>query len=273
MYRCCVLVLVACGSTAGPVESTDNQAPPQAPGAVTHTASPPPAGWVEVQPTEASLRCANHANDEWELSLADGRVVATPQTNREPSRGPTVPFALPQGAAAPGRKSVVAVDDGFLVGTDAGEWGGSLLWASQDGKQMTELGTENVAMLIDLGGVVLSLEGLAHLSLDEGKARWIAKQGGVWKAVAAATLDGAPQAMTRVGDATYVLTTKGLTRLDKTRRATVVRPLTLFGLYPDSGVADAAGTLWFGMRHYVVQLVPTGDTFTPHWFELSPACT
>ncbi len=226
-----------------------------------------------MTPTDDSLRCANRANDEWELSLDGGRVVATLQADREPSRGPTVPFTLPQGAEAPGRKSVVAVDDGFLVGTDAGEWGGSLLWASKDGTQMKEIGDENVVMLIDLGAAVLSLEGLAHLSLDEGKARWIAKEDGTWKEVAAATLDGAPQATTRVGDATYVLTTKGLTRLDPTRTATVVTPLTLFALYPDSGVADGAGALWFGMRHYVVQLVPTGDTFTPRWFELSPACT
>ncbi len=74
----------------------------------------------------------------------------------------------------PGRR-VSAVEpfaDGWLVGTDSGEWGGALYYVREDQPpQRVELG--NVRALIPDEGGVRAFFGLAHLSSDEGEHRLI----------------------------------------------------------------------------------------------------
>ncbi|HEX7837136.1 MAG TPA: hypothetical protein VF469_06710 [Kofleriaceae bacterium] len=63
---------------------------------------------------------------------------------------------------------MLAVADGFLVGTDAGEWGGALQWFSKDGARHAQIADANVRSLVVLGAdEVLVLEGLNHLSLAD----------------------------------------------------------------------------------------------------------
>jgi hypothetical protein len=263
------LVAAGCllGATAGckgddrmtsPV--TNTVAPAAAP-------SPVPAGWVELQPSEERRRCANYSRDEWRIAIDGAAVRIEKAAVREPDSGPPLPFALPRLAEVRGRRHVLAAGDGFLVGFDAGEWGGSLYWFDKDGGRQRKLAGENVRGLVALGpDAALALEGLAHMSLDEGRVRWLERRGGAFQAAGETPLPASPQTHVAIpGGAVYVLTTKSLVRVTPDRRVTVVQPVSTYGLYPDSMAIDPGGALWIGMRQLVLRLAPARDRFTETW--------
>ena len=233
------------------------------------TPSPVPAGWVPIQPSEERRRCANYSRDEWRISIDGGAVSIAKASTREPNSGPKLPFALPPQPELRGRRHVLAAGDGFLVGFDAGEWGGALYWFGKDGAGQQKLASENVRGLVALGpDTALAIEGLAHLSMSEGRVRWLERRGGAgaFRAAAQTPLPDAPQAHVAVpGGAVYLLTTSSLVRVTPDRRVTVVQPVETYGLYPDSMAIDPGGALWIGMRQLVLRLLPARDRFTETW--------
>lgn len=225
-----------------------------------------PAGWVPIEPDGDRLRCANYALDEWRVSIDAGALVFTESKNHEPDTGPALPFTPQQQTVTRGRRHVLAVPDGFLVGFDAGEWGGSLFWFSPDGAQQVKLADENVHGLVPMGpDLVGSIEGLSHLSLSEGNVRWIERSAAGWRAGAPTALDAGPSTFVAARDAIYVLTTKSLVRVGKDRKAVTIQPVRTAQMYPDSMLIDAAGELWLGMRQFVVRMTPVGTRYKETW--------
>jgi hypothetical protein len=238
---------------------------------VTNTVQPAgnaiPAGWLTIQPTEERLRCANYSHDEWRIAIDHGAVQIAKATSREPDTGPSLPFALPKLQEPRGRRHVLPFGGGYLVGFDAGEWGGALYWFASDGSGQQKLGAENVRGLIALGPeAALSIEGLAHLGISEGALRWVERKGGALDATAVTKLPDAPEAFAQAGDDLYVLTTSSLVRIGRDRRVAVIQPVKTPGLYPDSMGIDASGALWVGMRQLVLRLTPERGRFSETWF-------
>ena len=224
-----------------------------------------PAGWVAITPDDERLRCANYAQDEWQVAIENGVVTFTESKQHEPDSGPALPFTPKQQPATRGRKHVLAVSDGFLVGFDAGEWGGALYWFSKDGTSATKLADQNVHGLVAMApDLVASIEGLSHLTMSEGNVRWI-EHVGSWRAGALTALDAGPSTFVAATDAIYVLTTHSLMRLGKDRKAVTIQPVQTAQMYPDSMAIDAAGELWIGMRQFVVRMAPNGDRFKQTW--------
>ena len=144
--------------------------------------------------------------------------------------------------------------------------GGSLFWFSADGKQKKELARENVRGFVAVSpDLVVALEGLAHLSLNEGRARWLAHDAKGWHQAQVDELDGAVQTFTQTPKAIYVATTKGITRVDGPKQNRVIVPTRSSMLYPDTMVANPQGRLFLGMRELVLRLVPKGDAFDEEW--------
>ncbi|MBI2378724.1 MAG: hypothetical protein HYV07_32315 [Deltaproteobacteria bacterium] len=227
-----------------------------------------PAGWVPIDPDGERLRCANYARDEWRVSIDAGALTFSESNNHEADTGPALPFTFtPKQQVTRGRRHVLAVSDGFLVGFDAGEWGGSLFWFSLDGAQKVKLGDENVHGLVPMGSdLVGAIEGLSHLGVSEGNVRWIERSAAGWHAEAPTALDAGPSTFVAASDAIYVLTTKSLVRVGKDRKAVTIQEVRTAQLYPDSMVIDAAGELWFGMRQFVVRMTPIGNRYKETWF-------
>jgi hypothetical protein len=264
-----ILLLAGCGKS-------EPAAPPTAMPISNRTPPPPdpglPAGWsIMLAPGARALACANRSDDEWRIAIDDTGVHITKAAEREPSDGPRLPFTLPKDAASPGRKHVLAVSDGFLVGTDAGEWGGALQWFSQDGTRHAQIADANVRGMVALGASeVVVLEGLNHLSLREGTARWVEHDHGVWRSVHTAKLDAGPSTLVAAADAVYTVTPASLTRIKRDRTVEIVQPIDTTSLYPDSMAVDATGQLWIGMRHYVMRLTPAGTRYTVAWLARGP---
>lgn len=227
-----------------------------------------PPGWVTIVPTDEQRQCANRADDEWEVAIdSHGSVVVTKATQREPDTGPALPFEPKGPPEFRGRRHTLAFGNGYLVGFDAGEWGGSLSWFAKDGSGQESLGKSNVHGLVALGPkLAVSLEGLAHLSINEGVVRWIDLGGGKSSATKTTPLPDEPEAFASAADGSvYVLTWTSLVKITSDRRVRVVQPLRTEALYAGSMAIDTSGVLWIGMRQFVVRLTPDGDRFRETW--------
>lgn len=228
--------------------------------------SPVPAGWVAIRPDAERLRCANHSRDEWRIEVDGGAVKIAKAAAPEPNTGPPLPFPLPKDPEMKGRRHVLAVGGGFLVGFDAGEWGGALYWFGKDGTGQRKLAGENVRGLVALGpDAAVAIEGLAHMGISEGRVRWLERRAGAFAAAGETPLPDAPQTHAVAGDTLHVLTTSSLVRIGRDRRVTVVQPVETPGLYPDSMAIDPGGALWIGMRQLVLRLAPEHGRFAETW--------
>jgi len=122
--------------------------------------------------------------------------------------------------------------------------------------------------MVQLGpDLAVSLEGLAHLSINEGAVRWIERSGKTFQAAKTTPLPDAPHTLAKAADGSiYVLTWSSLVKVTADRHVDVVQKIETDGLYANSMAIDGAGALWIGMRQFVLRLTPSGTRFTETWF-------
>lgn len=226
---------------------------------------PPPPHWVRAAvPTTNSetLRCANLSRHEWIIG-ANGDPAPAP-----PRAGDALPFKPDPKIGMRGAAHVRKVDEGLLVGFDAGEWGGALFFTAPDGGHPQKLADGNVVGFVDLGGEPVALTGLAHLGVSEGKVLHLARAGvGAWLVNATLDLGAAVQAFApETRDTALVLTTSGLYRVTACGDVSLVAPARYDVLYPGSMTVDGRGLVTIGMRHFVVRWIPQGNgAFREEW--------
>jgi hypothetical protein len=239
---------------------------------------PAPEGWVPYPSPSANdpaLTCANYSRREWRVTAAGESVKVSPDTwgnHQDP-----LPPEINSRSVAVGSKSerhVIRVEDGWLVGLNAGEFGGALWWFGSDGKSSKRLGDENVVGFAESSKGVLALAGLAHMDSDSGKVFRITDgESGNRKVEALADLGAAPRAFAvESQDSLLIVTTRGIVRV---RSSGAVEQLltTNYGLlYPNSMTVSPSGVVYIGMRHFITRLTPTGNGYKEEWF-VPASCT
>jgi hypothetical protein len=172
-----------------------------------------------------------------------------------------------------GRRTVMKAPDGWIVGFDAGEWGGGLYWFSPDGKEHYQitpphpvgwLDAENVRDILPDGNSYLVAQGLAHLSLDQGKVVRLTRQGkGRWIAKRVADLGSAPcLCLKDVEDSWIIFTNEAMVRLRPDGSLIQLGHFEFNGwLYPNSIARAGDGAIYVGMRHFVARVLPEGDHY------------
>ncbi len=217
-----------------------------------------PEGWRVVPPPDSGserLWCANRAPDEWAVSLeGDGSALRVRAVS-----GEATPDSL-------------AVDGGWLVGWDYGEFGGGIAFRSHSGRLDTLL-TENLHALILTRRGVRALVGLAHLSMDEGAVFALTRDtSGDWRASKVADLEGAPRAHVLLdGDTLLVLTTRRWLQVLPSDHVTTLALSELWWpLYANSVARDRAGNVFIGMRAAIARLSPRRGVFVEEWLVEEP---
>jgi hypothetical protein len=224
----------------------------------TRSDSPPP-GWVAYKnPTEDDLRCANYSRREWRVALNGEQL----QVTQDPP------------PAGKGQRHVIRVNDGWLTGEDAGEFGGGLWWSSADHRQEKKLSSENVIGFVASSKGVLALTGLSHMGADRGMVLRITDgPGSQRKVIELADLGWAPRAFTSESpDSVLVLTTDGLTRVKTSGAVEQLYRTRYHLLYPNSMTLSASGVIYIGMRHFITRLTPNGKSYDEEWF-VPAGCT
>jgi hypothetical protein len=262
---CCLLLLLLPGC---PSSAQQNQAP-----SGQRAALPVPAGW-SLYPKPASespdMLCGNYSKRSWFVSLEGGQLK-TESRSEDEYRKDALPFKISlkknQGDGIGGRRFAYQLNDGWLVGFNRGEFGGSLWWFSPDGEQHRKLANENVQYFVKLSEDILVLTGLAHLGLAEGKVLRVSKsESGDYKAQVLVDLDGEPYAFIQESQySLLIITTAGLRRVKASGSVERLAETDYGILYPTSMVLAENGVIYVGMRHYVTRLTPTQSGYQEEW--------
>lgn len=141
---------------------------------------------------------------DWRVFSKDETVMVEPLLR--PQRREQTPAKRSDFSGDP---LALKVDDGWLVGRNRGEFGGTLAWYSSDGKRSYLLSaTENVNGFIRAGGSLFVYEGLAHLSSNRGTIKCIKRNAaGTWGQEPFVTLHEDPRvALLDADDAMLVVT-------------------------------------------------------------------
>ena len=127
-----------------------------------------------------------------------------------------LPFKIEQ----PGLIDVIQVNDGYLVGFNRGEWGGSLYWYSKNGKKSIKIGgsvfSTSPIQFIKRDNQIYAITGLSHLSMSYGDIIKIEKKQNQWIVDDYIKLPDAPRAIQIDSkDNMLVFTSSGLYSINK----------------------------------------------------------
>src|SRR6185437_10770643 len=119
-----------------------------------------------------TLRKYNYSNTDWAVTLKNGSVFVSNYNERTQEDLSKLPIKVNptenEKKDIRGKVSFLKVNDGYLVGFYAGEWGGSLFWFSTDGKKHYKVSDDEIVQFITRSGKNYAIQGLAHLSMSEG---------------------------------------------------------------------------------------------------------
>ncbi len=227
-----------------------------------------PMGWEEAPSSKANpglWECAGYGGSVT-VSLEGGSVRVGKPLDEEPQQVP-LPEYLKLSKEMIGSRSLLRTADGWLVGFDAGEFGGGLWWFNNGGDENKKLLSENVHAIYQTSYGAFVLVGLAHLSLNDGQIYQFTETDEEVKVKHVADLGGSPEASTVDPDGRFVVATpKSVLAVDYGGK---VHELYRSGeglTYPTSVVVDANGDIFVGMRFFALRLVPTNnDDYRPQW--------
>ena len=227
-----------------------------------------PKGWIAAPSSKANpslWECAGYGGSQI-VSLEEGSLRIGKPPDEEPGQVP-LPQHLKLSKEMQGSRSLLRTADGWLVGFDAGEFGGGLWWFNNEGDKNQKLLSENVHAIYHTRDGVFVLVGLAHLSLNSGKIYQFTETAEEVGVTHVADFGGSPEASTVDSDGRFVVATpRSVVAVDY---AGNLRELYKSGedlTYPTSVVVNANGDIFVGMRFFVLRLIPgnSGD-YRPQW--------
>lgn len=227
--------------------------------------------WISVLPPKAGSDegySANWSNHEWQVYLDGGAVHAKPyDPNGRIGENPG--FEIPQSKATRGRECTIKVTDGWLIGFNAGEWGGSLWWFSGTGKESYKISDDQIRGYIKKDDVLFAIEGLAHSGISEGKVIKIIKNDktGKYESVIYSTLPEASDAVTLDNDGSMIIvTTASLIKIASDGKIEkLIEGVFWSGFYANSVVIDSQRNAYIGMRQGIAKLSLTEPTPKIEW--------
>lgn len=205
---------------------------------------------------QATLHEYNWSKNEWTVFIKDNQIFVI---NDGEKISDTLPFKIipkddNERYILEGRRSVIKVDDGYLVGFYRGEWGGNLFWFSNDGKKKYEISSHEIVQFVVRDNKIYAIEGLAHLLMSEGSIIQIQKKNGRWTTSEYVKLPSALDAIAIDEHNNFIIITSHiLLAIDATAKTrTLVEKGFWLGLYPTSLIIQN-GSAYIGMRKGVLK--------------------
>lgn len=227
-----------------------------------------PKGWAEAPSSKANpglWECAAYGGSVI-VSFEEGSVRIGKPPDKQAQQVP-LPKTLKLSKEMIGRRSLIRTADGWLIGFDAGEFGGGLWWFNNEGDESKELLSENVHAIYRNSHGVFVLVGLAHLSLNSGKIYQFTETDEELKVKQVADLGGSPEASTVDSEGRFVVATpRSVVAVDFAGKVLELYKSGEDLTYPTSVLVDANGDIFVGMRFFALRLVPTNNSsYRPQW--------
>ena len=161
----------------------------------------------------------------------------------------------------------VRVDDGWIYGYAAGEFGGGLFWFSSDGKSRKKLSSRNTQLVLKTPKGLFAVQGLTHLMFWYGRLVAIERKDGTWAERLITDLHASP-AVVADGDR-FVIATRNFVSILETdgRQREIYRPTRLQDFRVESIVRRTNGEIWIGSSSGLLRLIPKlGGEYAAQWF-------
>jgi hypothetical protein len=231
-------------------------------------------GWIEAPSSKANpalWECASYGGS-WVVSLHEDSVRANEQNfdaADETTKDLPLPSYLKLSKEMIGRRSLIRTADGWLIGFDAGEFGGGLWWFNSDGTVVRKLSPLNVHSILETPSGTFVLSGLAHLSLDNGEINQFTETEDDVTLKYVADLGGSPEASIVDPDGQIVVATmRSVLRVDYAGK---VHKLYNSGedlTYPTPVVVNSNKDIFVAMRFFILRLVHENSEYKPQWLML-----
>lgn len=236
-----------------------------------------PDGWfLFPKPNSVEVQCANRSiKREWKVETGDGNLKVSKYAYNPSEQIKNLPPNLQKvvsgnrniGKGLRGYLHVKSFENGWLIGSDAGEWGGKLFWFDGDGNRKIELLQDNIRGIAEINGEAFILSGMAHLGIDEGKIHKLTKdQKGNLKTRLLIDLKTQPQTFVVENNQLILIALKDkIVRLKSSGEIENLKETNFNSLYPNSMTITSSKVIYVGMRLFIVRFVPSGNGYTEEW--------
>lgn len=180
-------------------------------------------------PISDSINYANHLENssvDWSVSLKDNKIyVDSSNSNKVPH--PKIPFSAQVKKVPPlssrGNLSFIKVEDGYLIGSYRGEWGGDLWWFSTDGNQHYKISDHEIVQFIQCRDKTYAIVGLDHMGRSEGSIIEIDRVKGKWLVNSYQKLPSAPAVIAFIDKCNFIVaTSQDLLKIDTNKILTTL---------------------------------------------------
>jgi hypothetical protein len=212
----------------------------------------------------------NSAATSWLVSLdSSGQVIAQNKIAKYPSAD-TLPFRLyfdtMRTYSWKGFRTVKKVDNGYLVGFNKGEFGGSLYWFSARGDTSYQISRVNVDYIFEYKKKIYMADGHFHMGTDLGRINEMRLADGRWKVEESVDLPSKSNVIMPHKDRMLIVTSKTILFFDGTSNFDFIKKDGFWDvLYPQSAVV-LNDDLFVGMRGGVYKInlkTKTEEWLTP----------
>lgn len=217
---------------------------------------------------EQDRRCFNISRNDWKVTVEADQVRIVEKLGSE-NDNLVLPARLVHQEGMTRLQSVMHVNNQWLLAYNGGEWGGGLWLTDDDGGTVKKIVDGDVQAVVARDDGILILSGLAHLTMDSGRASFYSLPRNMNMAFQwSVALDGAPLTSVKTVDGAVIfVTTHSLQRISKSGELKILHEFPKWTAYqgPNSIVISADGTIYVGMRMFVLELNDRDGEYTEEW--------
>jgi len=144
---------------------------------------------------------------------------------------PQLPFKLPKPGPFDydGMPAWQKVENGYLVGYNNGEWGGSLFWFSPDGSENYKISRDQVQQFVVRNNELLAIAEGSHQGMPFGMLNKLVLAKGKWISEPYLKLNTISHSITVSDDDLYVVAHKSILKIDKQKNIHVLLDKPIWG--------------------------------------------
>jgi hypothetical protein len=232
--------------------------------------APLPEGWVDWNTPDRvntlARRCAADSKVSNTVKLTDERVqFESKRESLEPFTGfleEPLPFAF-RPAGSTGARRVLQLQNGWLVGFNHGEFGGSLWWVDSSGTRSTQLLDDNVTKIHRILGHIYVFTNVYGKSDRGGAIYEFDKEGKIRNHT---DFTSAPREFVQeTSNSFLVVGGEGVFRVNTSLQSKQLSQQDLSGFSPNSIAIGPDQTIYIGLNCFVLRLISEGASYREQW--------
>jgi hypothetical protein len=155
----------------------------------------------------------------------------------------------------PNRNTELKITNGILKGYNHGEWGGKLSFQPNDkSEKEIEIKTGNVKFVFNYNNKIYFIEGLAHMSINEGFLYELQIEGNKFSYKKIIDFEDCPEAYIIFDNNIYIASYESFYKIEDLKIETIYKDDFWRSLYPNSIALKSEEKVFVGIRGGLVEL-------------------